>query len=85
MHQTRVARWFILIPKTQFGYILEGLGMENVGMFYDHLEFLRPFGIIYLWPFGIVCDQVVIFYPFNVVCMFGPEKSGNLAPDICKR
>jgi hypothetical protein len=25
--------------KYQFGYILEGLGMENVGIFYDHLEY----------------------------------------------
>jgi hypothetical protein len=28
----RVARWFIFIPKSKFGYILEGLGMENVGL-----------------------------------------------------
>jgi hypothetical protein len=26
-------------PKSQFGYILEGLGMENVGIVYDHLEY----------------------------------------------
>jgi hypothetical protein len=24
--------------KSQFGYILEGLGMENVGIFYDRLK-----------------------------------------------
>jgi hypothetical protein len=24
--------------KSQFGHILEGLGMENVGIFYDHLH-----------------------------------------------
>jgi hypothetical protein len=33
----RVARWFILRPKFQFGYSLEGLGMENVGIIYGHL------------------------------------------------
>jgi hypothetical protein len=31
----RAARWFIFRPK--IGYILEGLGMENVGIFYGHL------------------------------------------------
>jgi hypothetical protein len=24
--------------KSQYGYILEGLAMENVGIFYDHLD-----------------------------------------------
>jgi hypothetical protein len=28
-----------LNQKSQFGYILEGLGMENVVLFYDHLEY----------------------------------------------
>jgi hypothetical protein len=38
----------------KFGQILEYLGMEDVGIFYDHLEYftaiwyiLRPFGIFY--------------------------------------
>jgi hypothetical protein len=26
--------------KYQFGYMLEGLGMENVSIFYDHSEYL---------------------------------------------
>jgi hypothetical protein len=26
--------------KFRFGYILEGLGMENVGIFYNHVEYL---------------------------------------------
>jgi hypothetical protein len=34
---SRVARWFIFIPK--FGYILGCLGMKNVGIFNDHLEY----------------------------------------------
>jgi hypothetical protein len=29
----RVARWFIFKPKSQLGYILEGLGMENFVIF----------------------------------------------------
>jgi hypothetical protein len=31
--------------KSQFGYILDGLGMKNVGIFYGRLEHLLPFGI----------------------------------------
>jgi hypothetical protein len=53
-----------LYQKCQFGYILEGLGMENVVILYDHLEYfeaiwynLRPFGIHSLWSFDI-------FFPF---------------------
>jgi hypothetical protein len=33
--------------KSQFGYILEGLGMQNVGIFYDKWNILQPFGIFY--------------------------------------
>jgi hypothetical protein len=25
--------------KSQFGFNIEGLGMENVGIFYDHFEY----------------------------------------------
>jgi hypothetical protein len=35
---SRVARWYILYQKSLFGKILEGLGMENLGKLYDHLE-----------------------------------------------
>jgi hypothetical protein len=34
---TRVASWYIYIQKSQLGYILVGLGMEIVGLFYDNL------------------------------------------------
>jgi hypothetical protein len=30
---SRVARWYIFKQKYQFGFILEGLGMEKVGIF----------------------------------------------------
>jgi hypothetical protein len=36
---TRVARWFVFILKYQFGYILEGLAMANVSIFYDHMVY----------------------------------------------
>jgi hypothetical protein len=44
--------------------------MENVGIFYDHLEYFTS--IWYnLWQFGIVCDHLINVYPFG---MFGPRK-----------
>jgi hypothetical protein len=32
--------------KSQFGYILVGLGTENIVIFYENLNILRPMGII---------------------------------------
>jgi hypothetical protein len=32
--------------KSQFGLILEGLAMENLGIFYDHLDYFRAIGNI---------------------------------------
>jgi hypothetical protein len=44
--------------------------MESVCMFYDHLEYFTA--IWYnLWPFGIVCGNLVYFSHFG---MFGPRK-----------
>jgi hypothetical protein len=37
---TRVARWYVFEPKSQFGKILEGVGMEKVGIFHGHLEYI---------------------------------------------
>jgi hypothetical protein len=38
--------------KSQFGYILEGLAMEDVGMFYGHLVYFTAYWYI-VCPFGI--------------------------------
>jgi hypothetical protein len=43
----RVASWFILRPKIPIGYVLEGLGMDIVGIFYAIWYILLSFGIIY--------------------------------------
>jgi hypothetical protein len=57
VHRSRVARWFIFKPKkSQFGNILEGLGMENVVIFYDDLEYFMAI-LQNLWQFGIVCGH----------------------------
>jgi hypothetical protein len=55
--------------KSQFGYIVEGLEMENVLIFYNHLKFM----VIWynLWQFDIVCGHLVYFSHFG---MFGPRK-----------
>jgi hypothetical protein len=56
--------------KSRFGKNFEGLGMENVGMFYDHLEYFTA--IWYnLGPFGIFCSHLVYFFRFG---MFRPRQ-----------
>jgi hypothetical protein len=47
--------------KYQFGYILEGLRMENAGIFYGHLGYFTVIWHI-LWPFGNVLGSFDIFY-----------------------
>jgi hypothetical protein len=51
--------------------ILEGLAMENLGIFYDHLIYFTAIGNI-LRPFGIFCG---IFSPVFGILDHG--KSGN--------
>jgi hypothetical protein len=44
--------------------------MENIGIFYDHLEYFMA--VWYnLWSFGIICGQLVYF---SQVGVFGPKK-----------
>jgi hypothetical protein len=42
---------------------LEGLPIENLGIFYDHLIYFTVIGNI-LWPFGIFRGRLVYFSPF---------------------
>jgi hypothetical protein len=51
--------------KSQFGEILEGLAIGNLGLFYDRLVYLKAIGNI-LWPFGIFCGHFVYFPPILV-------------------
>jgi hypothetical protein len=44
--------------------------MENVGIFYDHLEYVMAIWHN-LWPFGLVCGHLVYFSHFG---RFGPRK-----------
>jgi hypothetical protein len=52
--------------KFQFGYILLGISMQDVGIFYGRLVFLVPFGTIY--------GDLVHFSRFGILYQ---EKSGN--------
>jgi hypothetical protein len=49
---------------------LEGLGVKNVVIFYDHLEYFTA-----IWhnvlPFGIVCCHLVYLLLFNMLLLFG--------------
>jgi hypothetical protein len=49
--------------KSKFGKILEGLAMEDAGMFYGHLVYFTAFCHILL-TFGIVCGNLVYVFPF---------------------
>jgi hypothetical protein len=51
------------------GYILGGLGIDNVGIIYGHLVWLWPFGILY----GRLVYFVVLWYFFRFG-LFGPRK-----------
>jgi hypothetical protein len=48
---------------------MEGLGIENGGIFYYHLEYFMAIGFN-LWPSGIVCGHLA-YFPFG---MFGLTK-----------
>jgi hypothetical protein len=50
---------------------LEGLELEDVGIFYGHLEYI-------LWPVGIFYGRLVIFPRFGTL---HKEKSGNPGPN----
>jgi hypothetical protein len=65
---------FFSYQKCQFGFmqvrILEVLGMENIGIFYDHWEYWSAIWYISM-QFGIVCHHLVYFSRFG---RFGPRK-----------
>jgi hypothetical protein len=49
--------------------------MENVGIFYGHLEYFTDIWYI-LWQFGKLVAIWIIFPCFGIMCL---EKSGNPA------
>jgi hypothetical protein len=64
--KSRVAWWYFSNQKSQFRYILEGHGTENVGIFYGCLEYLTAIWYI-SWPFGAFCGHLVYFSRFGML------------------
>jgi hypothetical protein len=62
--------------KSLFGYILEGLGMEKVGILFGHLKYITAIYYI-LWPFGNLVAVWYILPRFGILCK---DNSGN--PDV---
>jgi hypothetical protein len=53
----------------------------NLGTFYIGGLRMEDVGIFYIWPFGILCaDYIVYFAPFRLLY---PEKCGNPANTKC--
>jgi hypothetical protein len=67
-HQTGLPDGLFSNQKSQFGKILDGLAMENLVIFCDHLVYFTAIGNI-LWLFGIFGGTLVYFSPF---WYFGP-------------
>jgi hypothetical protein len=65
-----VARWFVFKPKIPILVKFKGLGMKNVVILYDHLEYFTAIWYS-LWLFGKVCGHLVYFLCFG---MFEPRK-----------
>jgi hypothetical protein len=77
---TRVARFFVFKPK--IGQILQGLAMEDDGIFYGHSVHFTVYCYI-LWTFGTVCGKLVYFSRFGILLY--REKSGNPGNDSSPR
>jgi hypothetical protein len=71
--ESRVARWFIFIPKIPIwvNFVVPGNGkgwyiLLQIGIYYGHL--------VHVWPFGNLVAIWYIFPRFGILCR---EKSGN--------
>jgi hypothetical protein len=64
---------FFSDQKSQFGHILEDLGMENIVIYSGHLDYFAIIGYI-VGEFGNFVVLGYIFPRFGVLCS---EKSGN--------
>jgi hypothetical protein len=58
--------------KSQFGQILEGLEIENIGIFYGHLEYITVIWYIF---FAIWYIFLAIWYIFSYSGILFQEKS----------
>jgi hypothetical protein len=77
VHISRVARWSISYQKCQFGNVLDGPGLENVGMFYGHLVYFMANWYTYFKSYLVHFVAILVY--FNRFGMLCQEKSGNPA------
>jgi hypothetical protein len=62
---TRVARWYIFKQKSKFWEILEGIAMEEVGIFYVHLLYFMVIFSGYLVYFMVIFSGYLVYFaPF---------------------
>jgi hypothetical protein len=60
--------------KSKFGYIFEGLRIENVAIFYAHLEYMHYSNLAYFMVIWYFCGNFPYFPRFGIFCQ---ETSGN--------
>jgi hypothetical protein len=74
--------------KSQFGKNSQGLRLENIDIFYGHLEYSMPIWKI-LWPFGIfyyhLAQFVFIWYIFSVLVSCNEKNLATLSATARKR
>jgi hypothetical protein len=66
MLQSRLPDGMCSNQLSQFGYVLEGFGMENVATFYGHLEYITAIWY-YLGSFGNLIVRWYIFLRFGIL------------------
>jgi hypothetical protein len=77
---TRVARWFVFeTKKSQFGSILEGLGLENIDIFNGRYEYFTGIWDIF-YHFVHFMSFGTFYSGFGIMCQ---EKSGNPGRHQC--
>jgi hypothetical protein len=59
--------YFQAYIKSKFGSILDGIAMEDVGIFYGHLVNFTAIWYI-VWPLGIFVGYLLYISPFLVCC-----------------
>jgi hypothetical protein len=58
--------------KSQIGYILEDLAIEDVGIRYCHFVYFMAKWYI-LWPFGTFCVRLVCYTEINLAALPLPK------------
>jgi hypothetical protein len=57
--------------KYQLGYTLEGLGMKNVGIFYEYLEYLTAIYVVKFVVISVYLFPVLVCFTHNNLATLG--------------